>query len=413
MTVFNSDDRIAEREKVVQFLKSNVDLLIGHLSNDYPLSHQFIDLHKDLLDWRKMAHNDRIIYTLDFCKKHCDRIFWEDFTPSYFRVYHGGKYILWDEDFLKEFKEVVNWSSISYSEDNHLLNSKTIAHYGNYLDWNSFSSNPYFQFSEELLLKYIDKWNWSEISQNENLPWGKEFILKFADKWDWTKFRYNHGIPWSPEILDEIGYHLNVNDLKELRNQCLKTDKSFNELYPIKEKLKRKATEIYSEIEFQKILIEFDPTERSDDVRIPWSPELIEYYKNEWDWEKLSYNEMLPWNEELIDRYIQKWFWGSIIPNPDSGIEGYQTSSINMGVSNIESIKWTHRMINKYQDYIFWDYFCFNQSIEWTFSLLREYYYLFRSERLIQCRTLWEKVFYPYLNEEIISEILLSDEWHK
>ena len=110
----------------------------------------------------------------------------------------------------------------------------------------------------------------------------------------------------------------------------------------------------------------------------------------------------------VSNKYLNKWFWGKIVPDPDSGIEGYQTSSIYKGVTNIESIRWTHQMITKYKDYLFWDLFCFNQGIEWTFELLLEYFPHMNSNRLCQSRKLWEEVFYPFLNEEIISEILVA-----
>lgn len=395
-------------QKAIQYLKNNIPLLIGHISIDYPISYQFISLHEQLLDWQEMVYNEKITYTFDFCKQYRDRISWKEFTSSHIQDSVYNEDHLWTEEFLEEFKDVVDWSSISYGGNDIILSNNAISHFKDYIDWFNLSVNPYINISEELLEKYIDKWDWNEISQNEHLPWSLRLIVKFKEKWNWKYFQYNHGIPWTPEILDEIGQYLDEKEIRYLRKHCLETNKSFNELYPISARLKERNIEIYSDNEFNAMLKEFDPIKRSDDIRIPWTPGLIKYYKDEWDWETLSANEKLPWSEELIDLYIDKWFWGNIIPDPDSGIEGYQTSSIYKGVSNIEAIQWTHRMINKYKDFLFWDNFCYNQSIEWTIDLLEEYYLLMNPNRLCQSRKLWETVFYPYLNEEVISEILLS-----
>ena len=43
---------------------------------------------------------------------------------------------------------------------------------------------------------------------------------------------------------------------------------------------------------------------------INWSVELIEKYKDQWDWESLSRNTSLPWSIELIEKYKDQWPWG-------------------------------------------------------------------------------------------------------
>jgi len=51
---------------------------------------------------------------------------------------------------------------------------------------------------------------------------------------------------------------------------------------------------------------EFDWIETSkqkDFYGAPWTPELIEKYKDYWDWEYLTDNKSLPWSEELIEKY--------------------------------------------------------------------------------------------------------------
>ena len=42
---------------------------------------------------------------------------------------------------------------------------------------------------------------------------------------------------------------------------------------------------------------------------INWSVELIEKYKDQWDWFNLSRNTSLPWSIELIEKYKDQWHW--------------------------------------------------------------------------------------------------------
>ena len=42
---------------------------------------------------------------------------------------------------------------------------------------------------------------------------------------------------------------------------------------------------------------------------INWSVELIEKYKDQWDWFYLSRNTSLPWSIELFEKYKDQWDW--------------------------------------------------------------------------------------------------------
>ena len=49
-----------------------------------------------------------------------------------------------------------------------------------------------------------------------------------------------------------------------------------------------------------KYAIEWDWSNLSRNVNLPWSIELIERYNERWDWKYLSLKEYLPWSAELI-----------------------------------------------------------------------------------------------------------------
>ena len=42
---------------------------------------------------------------------------------------------------------------------------------------------------------------------------------------------------------------------------------------------------------------------------VPWSLEMLERFEDKWDWHGLSGNEALPWSIELIERFSKRWRW--------------------------------------------------------------------------------------------------------
>ena len=82
---------------------------------------------------------------------------------------------------------------------------------------------------------------------------------------------------------------------------------------------------------------------------INWSVELIEKYKDQWDWFYLSRNTSLPWSIELFEKYKDQWDW-------EWG-----------GLSSNKSLPWSIELIEKYKDQWHWDWggLSWNESIHW------------------------------------------------
>ena len=78
---------------------------------------------------------------------------------------------------------------------------------------------------------------------------------------------------------------------------------------------------------------------------INWSVELIEKYKDQWDWEELSWNTSLPWSIELFEKYKDQWDWG--------------------GLSRNTSLPWSIELIEKNKDQWDWRELSWNESIHW------------------------------------------------
>lgn len=48
---------------------------------------------------------------------------------------------------------------------------------------------------------------------------------------------------------------------------------------------------------------------------LPWSPEILELYRNHWDWSWVSNKKKLPWSMELIEKFENYWEWGILAWN--------------------------------------------------------------------------------------------------
>jgi hypothetical protein len=80
---------------------------------------------------------------------------------------------------------------------------------------------------------------------------------------------------------------------------------------------------------------------------INWSVELIEKYKDQWDWFYLSRNTSLPWSIELFEKYKDQWHWHWFY------------------LSRNTSLPWSIELIEKYKDQWDWRELSWNESIHW------------------------------------------------
>ena len=93
-----------------------------------------------------------------------------------------------------------------------------------------------------------------------------------------------------------------------------------------------------------KYILTKDINSLSTNEKLPWSEDFIEKYKDKWNWDMLSTNNGLPWSMHLLEKFEDQWVW-------------------------------------------------FNKEQDMTASLWVN-------------NTLWEKVFKPYVNDEMIEEVI-------
>ena len=98
----------------------------------------------------------------------------------------------------------------------------------------------------------------------------------------------------------------------------------------------------------------------SRNKKLPWSFNLIEKYKDRWEWFYLSGNEKLQWNESWIEKFKEKLNWNELGRNAN--------------------IFWSVELIETYMD-------------KWN----KHFFY---------SDTVWENAFKPFVDDSMIEEVM-------
>lgn len=134
------------------------------------------------------------------------------------------------EDFLKHYKEKINWKSVSSNQN---LSEEFIDQYSNRVYWNSIVVTQ--ELSELMILKYKEILDWKRVSCFQKLSEG--FIIEFEEILYWDELSKKQDFTYS-FLMDNI-HKVNIN------NFCI-----FNEMINLSEEEKEKVHNINR---FQKI----------------------------------------------------------------------------------------------------------------------------------------------------------------
>ena len=387
--------------------------------------------------------------------------------PNYFLKLLYRYYPLSDEIIVK-FKSEVNWRAIS-SNAKRNWNLSFIEEFADKLNWDSMSANPNLPWSLSFLKAYPGKFKGSIQTFNPSLPWSFEFITKYEKFWNFHSLPLNKGIPWTqehvlhPKIIDKNlstvnGQNLWTEDFliqnAEIlhweflcANQHIKwSEDLIDKLSPYWKKAEKKTSnhmvspwkglcsnpsvpwtakliKKYQKSFFRPYGIHWK--ELSRNPNLPWQEgNLLEIYKDKWDWGLLSVNNgvgftekqiekykdlltwdsgsgsnqniasnmNLPWSSELITKYKQKWHWWSL--------------SRNSGVN------WTEEMICEFEENIIWQSMANNTNLPWSLKfILKHEKELFNNWTATNSefdQNIWKKVFEPIITGDIAEQILYN-----
>lgn len=386
----------------IQYLQVHRKTFREHISACYPLTEEFIDKNKEHLDWFFLSLNKNLPWSIDFIEKFIDLWSWVCLS--------GNESLPWSDDLIIHFADKWNWSSdedgyepclynnnaikwtipILYryperisgsmlSQDTELINGnpQILEDFKDILWWDYISGNEYMDWSEELMDRYLLHWNWEILSANRAVGWNERMIYKYKDKYNPKYVEGGYNEQW-------------INHQREALESLTETEEDNHIKFTIEE--------------FEEELQESTFSYFSFDKRVPWSIELIAKYEDSWYWSNLSLNEYLPWSDELIDRFKDRWDFGRMQVEPD-GTQAYYS-----GLSNNDCIPWSFDLIKRYESKWEWLGLTYSETIPWSVKILQEFEEHWVWNEIIWNLTMWRRVFYPYLDNEIISELIKRDE---
>ena len=126
------------------------------------LTEDFIQEFKDKVDWFSISRYPHL--SEDFIRKFADKVDW----------YYISAYQCLSEDFIREFQDRVAWDWIVKYQP---LSEDFIREFKDKVNWNYISANQHL--SENFIREFKDEVNWAWISAYQHLS--KEFIEEFKD----------------------------------------------------------------------------------------------------------------------------------------------------------------------------------------------------------------------------------------
>lgn len=157
------------------------------------LPEEFIREFRDKVNWYSVSrYSDLSESFIEECKNYVD---WMNIS----------RYQKLSEKFIAKFKNKVNWTEISISQS---LSEKFIGRFKNYVNWLYISGCH--NLTEKFIAKYKKYVDWDIISVHQ--PLSEEFIRKFSGRVNWDYISQYQAV--SKEFLAEFGYELSNNSDK-------------------------------------------------------------------------------------------------------------------------------------------------------------------------------------------------------
>ena len=140
---------------------------IENLINFYKLNCS-IENFENNIDWNNISNSQYQKLSKDFIKKYKDYVNW-DFISAFQKL---------SEDFIEKYKDYINWYFISQYQK---LSENFIEKHKDYVNWHNISVLQ--KLSEDFIERHKNKVNWHNISKFQKLS--EFFIEKFKYKVNW------------------------------------------------------------------------------------------------------------------------------------------------------------------------------------------------------------------------------------
>jgi len=140
------------------------------------------------LDWKSISINPNL--TLEVLWDYKGFLEWDLVTQNDIIEFS-------DISFLNKFRDYLDWSNISNSEDFN-ISFENLKQFKNNLDWIIICERKDFVISEGLLQPFADVLNWSKVSESMDIQFTSEIIERYRSKWDWQLLRNN------PQVIEGL-----------------------------------------------------------------------------------------------------------------------------------------------------------------------------------------------------------------
>lgn len=131
--------------------------------------------------------------------KYQDKLLWEQCEIGFFMFgVSGNPNLNWSEELLIKYKDKWDWGGIScYIIGKYIWDDRILDRLGKHIEWGSISWNSSIPWNEKLLDKYEAKIHWDSMSSNTGINWSKKIIDKYNHLLDFDRLSNNHSLPWS------------------------------------------------------------------------------------------------------------------------------------------------------------------------------------------------------------------------
>lgn len=456
----------------LRFIEDNYDLFIYVVSCFFPFSKEQLEKYQSKLFWgyiikrdyeeeyffeyfndkgvrlvNGIGTNQNIIWTTEMFEK---------FKKLNKTIFMAGSNLILRNIIYKysENKGFIRWKDLVLNEnfvwDNDLINTSL-----NHLKWynlidiknidllfilNKLSKKKNFEEISgrikikdnlQIIERFENQWDWNQISGNDDIYWTPEFLEKYESKLDWHRLQFNPNIQWTLNSIIQFKDKIQVYSKGGYMEIAFDTD---GNRYPVTSEYDF-GIDRFVNNEIALILLKelFDPQLFLDkysyygykenlcgfslNQKINWTLELLQKYKDIWDWDFLSKNESIVFNEEIIEIFESKWDWSELCCNrgvkwdlnliekyrygtkrnaklnnenyeylifgtrneknlfddgPHTTIWGSESyTSVRFdGLDSNTSVRFDELLVIKYFDKWNWSYLLNNESVQWTKNLL-------------------------------------------
>jgi len=287
-------------------LKKLIDnkFLVADLTNEY----------RDVLN----------IFGIEVEKKDLPKKREKDSPPNgYFRAWISANHFDYtpvikdiSENFKTENSDSRNLIFVSVDQINEFIEKyKSIKE----IHWYIISQETNIHWTDDLITMHTDLWDWKYLNKNSSVFWHFNLLAKIPDKINWQRIIHEPQLKWDAEQINRFRNYLHFSNIG-IRQDFGGSYVGYNYLTD-KTNFKGASLSLSSCVDWNFDLINqfkdlWDWNELSTNENFIWDRILIDHFSDRISFDYLSINKNVEWTEDLIDDYIERWNWEWISGNP-------------------------------------------------------------------------------------------------